>query len=159
MLKCHFLYCHLWQSHLLECCNMNSISHFCKFFSHSEFYGDTNIGKKCTCCLYFPEQFPDKAIHSTCTCWKKFHNSFIYLRLLASALQICTIVMIPNTCAEWLKSCFKPEAIVVNVCASHQALLFLPFNQHVILTVNKIEFQPQKKIEHKLKFCIFKTLC
>jgi len=72
---------------------------------------------------------------------KKFHSHLINLSLLASALQISTIVRMLNICA----GCFKPEAMVVNVCASHQTMLFLPFNLHIIASVGRVGFQPHTK--------------
>lgn len=90
---------------------------------------------------------------------KKFHSHFINLSLLASALQISTTVRMPNICAEWLKSCFKPEAMVVNVRASHQILLFLPFNLHIIVSAGRVGFQPHNKIQQRnLKIYMFKKL-
>lgn len=139
-LKCHFLPCHLCWSHLLECCDMISTSHLCRLFSHLEFCRDTNIGirakTECACCLYFPGQLPGNAILvPNSPCWKKFHSCSINLSLLASALQTCITVRIPNTCAEWLKSGFKPETIALNVW------LFFPFNLSVIVAVDRVGFQ------------------
>lgn len=41
---------------------------------------------------------------------------------------------IPNTCAEWLKSCFTPEATAINAGAGHLAWLCLSLMLQVVVT-------------------------
>lgn len=104
-----FLPCHRCWSHLLECCERISTSHLCRFFSHSEFYGDTNTGtegKRYTglaACIFraIPWHHPLSKLNML----KEFHK-FKPLKLLKHAQ-----IWIPNTCAERVKSCFKPSRV------------------------------------------------
>lgn len=92
-LKCHFLPLSSVLLSPAQICNMISTSHLCRLFSHLEFYGDSNTGKKekteCALLLIFSQSNPWQC--NPCfklSMLREVPLSFHKFKPRASALQI-----------------------------------------------------------------------